>query len=39
MKTVQKGWVIAVLWVCLMAPSGALFAQSPIPQYTFPLVT
>ena len=29
MKTVQKGWVIAVLWVCLMAPSGALFAQSP----------
>jgi hypothetical protein len=29
MKMVQRGWVIGVLWVCLMAFPGALYAQSP----------
>jgi hypothetical protein len=29
MMAVQKGLVIGVLWVCLLSPAGALYAQSP----------
>ena len=29
MKVAQRGLVIGVLWACLMAPAGALYAQSP----------
>jgi len=29
MKVAKRGLVIGVLWVCLMAPAGALYAQSP----------
>jgi hypothetical protein len=29
MKVVQRGLAIGVMWVCLLAPAGALYAQSP----------
>jgi nickel transport protein len=30
MRVVQRGLVIAVLWTCLLAPAGTLYAQSPV---------
>jgi hypothetical protein len=29
MKVVQRGLAIGVMWVCLLGPAGALYAQSP----------
>jgi hypothetical protein len=29
MRVVKRGFVVGVLWLCLLAPAGALYAQSP----------
>jgi nickel transport protein len=29
MKVMRRGWVIGMLWVCLLGPAGTLYAQSP----------